>query len=86
MEISRSLRNLNPCNERWRLAQEPSDYEHSSAAFYQFGKQGPVAIKDYQDFLALLLEIEEDERKIQPDVPPPHALKLGGETHLQRKR
>ena len=58
---------LNPCNERWRLAEKPCDYEHSSAAFYQFGKQGTVPIKDYQDFLALLLEMEEDEGKIQRD-------------------
>src|SRR4030095_17022382 len=54
---------LNPCNEPWRLVEKPSDYEHSSAAFYQFGKQGPVAIRDYQNFLALVLETEEDERK-----------------------
>ena len=58
---------LNPCNERWRLAEKPGDYKHSSALFYQFGKQGTVPIKDYQDFLALLLEMEEDERKIQRD-------------------
>src|SRR5205085_2427270 len=54
---------LNPCNEKWRLAQNPADYEHSSAAFYQFGKQGKVKVRDYQEFLALLLEIEEEERK-----------------------
>jgi hypothetical protein len=53
---------LNPCHERWRLAKEPGDYEHSSAAFYQFGRQGKVETRDYQDFLALLLEIEEEER------------------------
>jgi hypothetical protein len=34
----------------------------------------------------LLLEMEENERKIQPDVPPPHAPKLNGETHRERKR
>jgi len=53
---------LNPCNERWRLVEKPSDYEHSSAAFYQLGKQGKVSIKDYQDFLALLVEMDENER------------------------
>jgi len=58
---------LNPCNEKWRLAEKPGDYEHSSALFYQFGKQGTVPIKDYQDFLALLLKIDEDEIKIQRD-------------------
>jgi hypothetical protein len=58
VEIPRSLRNLNPCNERWRLAQKRGDYKHSSASFY-LGKQGTVAIKDYQDFLALLLKMDE---------------------------
>jgi hypothetical protein len=53
---------LNPCTDRWRLVEKPRDYEHSSAAFYQLGKQGKVSIKDYQDFLALLLEMEEDKR------------------------
>jgi hypothetical protein len=54
------------------------------------GKPGKVSIKDYQDFLALLLEMEEDER-MQSDesLPagrqaPPHALKLSGETHRER--
>src|SRR5437762_3524012 len=28
-------------------------YEHICAAFYQFGKQGTVPRRDYQDFLAL---------------------------------
>jgi len=51
---------LNPCHERWLLAKEPSDYERSSAAFYQFGRQGKVQVRDYQDFLALLREIEEE--------------------------
>jgi REP element-mobilizing transposase RayT len=55
---------LNPCHERWRLARKPSEYQHSSAAFYQFGKQGHVPTRDYQDFLALLLEKEEDEGEI----------------------
>jgi hypothetical protein len=47
--------------------------------------------RDCQDFLALLLEMEEAERKNQCDesLPagrqaPPHALKLSGETHRER--
>jgi REP element-mobilizing transposase RayT len=55
---------LNPCNERWRLAEKPADYVYSSAAFYQFGKQGKVRIRDYQDFL-WLLQAEEEEGKEQ---------------------
>lgn len=53
---------FNPCVERWRLVEKPGEYEHSSAAFYQFGRQGKIEIKDYQDFLALLQEMEEEER------------------------
>jgi REP element-mobilizing transposase RayT len=53
---------FNPCHERWQLAKEPSDYDHSSAAFYQFGRHGKVEVRDYQDFLVLLLEIDEEER------------------------
>jgi len=47
--------------------EKPGNYEHSSAKFYQFAKQGKVPIRDYQDFLALLLEMDEDERKVQRD-------------------
>jgi len=62
---------FNPCHERWRLAKNPSDYEHSSARFYQFGKQGKIELRDYQDFLALLLEMEEEEeRKLRRDESP----------------
>ena len=53
---------FNPCVERWRLVEKPSEYEHSSAAFYQFGRQSEIEIRDYQDFLALLQEMEEEER------------------------
>jgi hypothetical protein len=60
----RSGGHLNPCDERWRLAEKPADYHHSFAAFYQFGKQGKARIKDYQDFL-WLLQAEEEEGKKQ---------------------
>ena len=53
----------NPCTDHWRLSSKPHDYEHSSAAYYSFGKQGRVNVKDYQDFLALLLENDERERQ-----------------------
>jgi len=53
---------LNPCVERWQLAAQPKDYEHSSAAFYHSGKQGKIALRDYQDYLALLQEKYEEEK------------------------
>lgn len=58
---------FNPCTDRWKLVEQPWYYEHSSAAFYQLGKQGKVEVKDYQDFLAVLQEMEEEEQiKIKP--------------------
>jgi len=53
---------FNPCHVRWQLAKEPSEYSHSSAAFYQFGRQGKLEVRDYQDFLSLLLEKKEKIR------------------------
>ena len=47
---------FNPCTEFWKLSEKPHDYEHSYAVFYNFGKQGEVEVKDYLDFLAILLE------------------------------
>ena len=59
---------FNPCVYRWKLAKQPREYDHSSAAFYQLGKQGKVDIRDYQDFLAVLQEMEEEEQiSIKPD-------------------
>jgi|SRR4030095_595790 len=54
---------FNPCTEHWRLTEKPVGYEHSSAAFYQLGKQGKIQIRDYQDFLAVLEAMEDEERK-----------------------
>ena len=55
---------FNPCIERWRLSEKPHEYGHSSALFYQRGEQGKIEVRDYQDFLALLLDMEEKERKV----------------------
>lgn len=52
---------FNPCTERSRLCEKPDEFEHSSAAFYQMSKQGKVEVRDYQDFLALLAQLEEEE-------------------------
>jgi len=53
---------FNPCTEHWKLSEKPYDYEHSSAAFYERGKQGKFEVRDYLEFMAVLLENEERER------------------------
>ena len=58
---------FNPCAERWRLCEKPHEFEHTSATFYQMGKQGKIQVRDYQDFLALLVELEEQEPQKTPD-------------------
>ncbi|NTS39568.1 hypothetical protein HRG84_01505 [Flavisolibacter sp. BT320] len=44
----------NPCRGRWKLCNEPYEYEHSSAEFYEIGKGDNIWLKDYRDFLALV--------------------------------
>ena len=44
----------NPRSGKWKLADEPMHYEHSSAAFYISGKMGSYAIRDYEEVLVLL--------------------------------
>jgi REP element-mobilizing transposase RayT len=41
----------NPCSGKWKLADDPIHYFHSSASFYINGKQGGYAVKDYREFL-----------------------------------
>ena len=53
---------FNPCVERRRLAEQTWQYEYSPASFYKLGKQGKVEIRDYQDYLAVLQELEEKEQ------------------------
>jgi hypothetical protein len=48
----------NPCKGRWYLSNTPYEYPHSSAAFYEKGKEDTI-VKDYRDYLALLNELEE---------------------------
>lgn len=55
----------NPCVERWRLCRHSYDYHHSSAAFYEMGNRSNVFLKDYRDYLATLLELEEKEQQEQ---------------------
>jgi REP element-mobilizing transposase RayT len=43
----------NPCTERWKLAEKPYEYPHSSARFYD-GDKGGYSVKDYLDVPAEL--------------------------------
>ena len=36
----------NPCTERWKLADHPYNYIHSSASFYELGKKHYPLLKD----------------------------------------
>ena len=41
----------NPCAGKWKLAEDPIHYPHSSASFYISGRHGAYAVKDYREFL-----------------------------------
>ena len=41
----------NPCSGKWKLAESPIDYLHSSASFYLNNKSGPYPVKDYREFM-----------------------------------
>lgn len=45
---------FNPCCGKWKLANRPTEYIHSSAAFYDLGRLTCPHLKDYRDFLSLL--------------------------------
>ena len=51
----------NPCVERWGLCKNTYDYDHSSAAFYEKGNGNKKLLRDYREFMGLLLELEESE-------------------------
>lgn len=53
---------FNPSTNYWKLLEKPYEYEFSSASYYEQGKKGHFEVRDYLDFMALLLENEEDER------------------------
>ncbi len=72
----------NPCTERWKLCKEPVDYEHSSALFYEVGMQGKFIIRDYRDFLSVLLDLEEQQR-VQTDESSEPAHRAWTETHRE---
>jgi len=39
----------NPCQHKWRLAELPENYVHSSALFYVSGLQGPFEVTSYAE-------------------------------------
>ncbi|MDP4262871.1 MAG: hypothetical protein Q8941_10095 [Bacteroidota bacterium] len=41
----------NPCTGKWKLADSPAQYWHSSASFYMFGKTGSYPVKDYRELM-----------------------------------
>ncbi len=43
----------NPCAGKWRLADDPIHYPHSSASFYISGRHGAYAVKDYREFMII---------------------------------
>jgi REP element-mobilizing transposase RayT len=55
----------NPCVERWGLCKNTYDYVHSSAAFYEKGNRNNKLLRDYREFMGLLLESEESGREEQ---------------------
>jgi hypothetical protein len=44
----------NPCTERWKHSVRPTDYAHSSAAFYNCGRENIYHVKDNRDVLCLI--------------------------------
>ena len=43
----------NPCVGKWRLADDPIHYPHSSASFYISGRQRAYEVKDYREFMRI---------------------------------
>jgi hypothetical protein len=43
----------NPCSGKWKLADDPVHYPHSSAAFYISGKKGLYDVSDYRKFMKI---------------------------------
>jgi REP element-mobilizing transposase RayT len=41
----------NPCTGKWKLADSPIHYRHSSASFYISGKTGGYPVKDYRELM-----------------------------------
>lgn len=41
----------NPCSGKWKLADSPIRYQHSSALFYINGKHAVYPVKDYREFI-----------------------------------
>ncbi|MDQ3022309.1 MAG: hypothetical protein M3R36_17325 [Bacteroidota bacterium] len=46
----------NPVSGKWKLVENYSDYKHSSARFYDLGKEGIYKVVHYQDALNITAE------------------------------
>lgn len=49
----------NPCREKWKLAETPIDYEHSSARFYISSGHSAYEVTNVSDIIALLANTAE---------------------------
>ncbi len=59
----------NPCSTRWKLAENPSDYIHSSAKYYLTGEQGIYAVTNYMELEDIDLTSYRQARN-KPQSPP----------------
>ena len=51
IEIKLSYIHNNPLQSHWNLSKTPEDYFHSSASFYETGKQNAVEVNHYMDYI-----------------------------------
>ncbi|MCU0387295.1 MAG: hypothetical protein MUE71_01655 [Chitinophagaceae bacterium] len=49
---------MNPCRGKWCLVASPVDYVHSSAYFYQTGKQGIYPVFNYREVVDMVFKKE----------------------------
>jgi REP element-mobilizing transposase RayT len=54
----------NPCQERWQLTKSPAEYIHSSAKFYQTGKQGIYPVTHYDELRKIDLNSTNGESRL----------------------
>ncbi len=48
---------MNPCTGKWMLAENPFEYEHSSARFYMSGEQGKYPVTNFGELDDINLSI-----------------------------
>jgi hypothetical protein len=50
MEQKLEYIHTNPLQAHWNLVTKPEDWIHSSASFYEIGKQPKVVVTDYREY------------------------------------